>query len=188
MVTDFNHLYISSVGSGAYGLFWSIFGYTDPQSFQTKDPNFTITRETGVFLFGLFQILAVIVAVNMLIAMMTKSFENITVRNAYSNNKKSSSMMGSKLIMDINVILTRCTCIYIQYSMRATVTSQVEFCEGEKGESSWYGRKQQINKKEINSHMVLTQCTGIAPPTRLVELTAVKVECFTAAPLTLANP
>lgn len=167
MTTDFNHLYISSVGSGAYGLFWSIFGYTDPQSFQTKDPNFTITRETGVFLFGLFQILAVIVAVNMLIAMMTKSFENITVRNAYSNNKKSSSMMGSKLIMDINVILTRCTCIYIQYSMRATVTSQVEFCEGEKGESSWYGRKQQINKKEINSHMVLTQCTGIAPPNDL---------------------
>ncbi|XP_031565298.1 short transient receptor potential channel 5-like [Actinia tenebrosa] len=75
--TETGHTF-SSVGSGAYDLFWSIFGYTDPQIFQTKDPNFTITRETGVFLFGLFQVLAVIVAVNMLIAMMTKSFENIT--------------------------------------------------------------------------------------------------------------
>lgn len=63
-------------------LFWSMFGLTDLNSFEIDKPEFQITRETGVTLFGMFQVLIVIVAINMLIAMMTRSFESIVVRLA----------------------------------------------------------------------------------------------------------
>ncbi|EDO36284.1 predicted protein, partial [Nematostella vectensis] len=60
-----------------YSLFWSVFGLTELNSFGTNDAKFTITKETGEVMFGFFQVIAVIVAVNMLIAMMTRSFESI---------------------------------------------------------------------------------------------------------------
>ena len=60
-------------------LFWSMFGLTDLNTFDIDKPEFQITRETGVTLFGMFQVLIVIVAINMLIAMMTRSFESIVV-------------------------------------------------------------------------------------------------------------
>ena len=63
-------------------LFWSMFGLTDLNTFEIDKPEFQITRETGVTLFGMFQVLIVIVAINMLIAMMTRSFESIVVRLA----------------------------------------------------------------------------------------------------------
>ena len=63
-------------------LFWSMFGLTDLNTFEIDKPEFHITRETGVTLFGMFQVLIVIVAINMLIAMMTRSFESIVVRLA----------------------------------------------------------------------------------------------------------
>ena len=63
-------------------LFWSLFGLTDLDTFGIDKPEFQITRETGVTLFGLYQVLIVVVAINMLIAMMTRSFEAIVVRLA----------------------------------------------------------------------------------------------------------
>ena len=64
---------------GFASLFWSVFGLTDLSSFETQSKVFGITSKTGQALFGLFQLITVIVAVNMLIAMMTRSFESIAV-------------------------------------------------------------------------------------------------------------
>ena len=58
-------------------LFWSLFGLTDLETFGIDKPEFQITRQTGVALFGLYQVLIVVVAINML---MTRSFEIIVVR------------------------------------------------------------------------------------------------------------
>ncbi|XP_048590642.1 short transient receptor potential channel 5 isoform X2 [Nematostella vectensis] len=74
--SDTEHQF-TDVGSGLNSLFWSVFGLTELNSFGTNDAKFTITKETGEVMFGFFQVIAVIVAVNMLIAMMTRSFESI---------------------------------------------------------------------------------------------------------------
>ena len=68
------------VDKGLESLFWSLFGLTDLETFGIDKPEFQITRQTGVALFGLYQVLIAVVAINMLIAMMTRSFETIVVR------------------------------------------------------------------------------------------------------------
>jgi len=68
------------VDKGLESLFWSLFGLTDLDTFGIDKPEFQIIRQTGVALFGLYQVLIAVVAINMLIAMMTRSFETIVVR------------------------------------------------------------------------------------------------------------
>lgn len=68
------------VDKGLESLFWSLFGLTNLETFEIDKPEFQITRQTGVALFGLYQVLIAVVAINMLIAMMTRSFETIVVR------------------------------------------------------------------------------------------------------------
>ena len=60
-------------------MFWALFGQTDLEYFNTKGEQFEITQETGKFLFGMFSICAVMVGLNMLIAMMNNSYEFIAV-------------------------------------------------------------------------------------------------------------
>jgi len=67
------------VDKGLESLFWSLFGLTNLETFEIDKPEFQITRQTGVALFGLYQVLIAVVAINMLIAMMTRSFETIVV-------------------------------------------------------------------------------------------------------------
>ena len=69
-------------------LFWSLFGLTDLEMFAIDKPEFEITRQTGVALFGFYQVLMAIVAINMLIAMMTRSFESIVVRCLICKSRK----------------------------------------------------------------------------------------------------
>lgn len=68
------------VDKGLESLFWSLFGLANLETFEIDKPEFQITRQTGVALFGLYQVLIAVVAINMLIAMMTRSFETIVVR------------------------------------------------------------------------------------------------------------
>ena len=60
-------------------MFWALFDKIDLDDFETKDKSFEITQETGKVLFAFYSIFAVMVALNMLIAMMTHSYENISV-------------------------------------------------------------------------------------------------------------
>ena len=60
-------------------MFWALFDKIDLDDFETKDKSFEITQETGKVLFAFYSICAVMVALNMLIAMMTHSYENISV-------------------------------------------------------------------------------------------------------------
>ena len=61
-------------------MFWALFDKTDLEEFDTKDGTFEITQGTAKVLFGLYSICAIIVALNMLIAMMGHSYDYISVR------------------------------------------------------------------------------------------------------------
>ena len=77
MCHNFPNILFCSLDKSLESLFWSLFGLTDLAIFATDKPEFEITRQTGVALFGLYQVLMAIVAINMLIAMMSRSFETI---------------------------------------------------------------------------------------------------------------
>jgi hypothetical protein len=61
-------------------MFWALFDKIDLEDFDTKDRTFKITEETGKILFAFYSICAIMVALNMLIAMMSHSYEYISVR------------------------------------------------------------------------------------------------------------
>ena len=61
-------------------MFWALFDKIDLEEFETKDRTFDITQETGKILFAFYSICAIMVALNMLIAMMSHSYEYISVR------------------------------------------------------------------------------------------------------------
>ena len=62
-------------------MFWALFDKIDLEDFDTKDKSFNITAQTGRVLFAFYSICAVMVALNMLIAMMTHSYDAISVRD-----------------------------------------------------------------------------------------------------------
>ena len=68
-------------------MFWALFDQLDLADFDTKDGSFEITQETGRVLFAFYSICAIMVALNMLIAMMTHSYDSISVRkmNLFKN-------------------------------------------------------------------------------------------------------
>jgi len=74
------HVLYCRVDKSMESLFWSMFGLTDLDTFGIDKSEFQIAQETGVMLFNLYQVLIVIVVINMLIAMMTRSFKSIMVR------------------------------------------------------------------------------------------------------------
>jgi hypothetical protein len=61
-------------------MFWALFDKIDLEDFDTKDRTFKITQETAKVLFAFYSICAVMVALNMLIAMMSHSYDYISVR------------------------------------------------------------------------------------------------------------
>lgn len=61
-------------------IFWSLFGDINPGSFKIDEEPYFRISETGVLLFAVFNITAVLVALNTLIAMLNESFTRITVR------------------------------------------------------------------------------------------------------------
>ncbi|XP_067652224.1 short transient receptor potential channel 7-like isoform X3 [Haliotis asinina] len=58
-------------------VFWSLFGRGEPGAVQLGDYNHTLTQDIGYFIYGSYNIAMVTVLLNMLIAMMTRSFTNI---------------------------------------------------------------------------------------------------------------
>ena len=66
--------------SGAWQvMFWALFDQTNVEKFEGTHPKFNVTSNTGKFLFAIYLITAVLVGINMLIAMMNNSFEYFAV-------------------------------------------------------------------------------------------------------------
>lgn len=60
-------------------VFWSLFGRGEPDAVKLGDYNNSFTEDVGYFIYGVYNIVMVTVLINMLIAMMTRSFTNIAV-------------------------------------------------------------------------------------------------------------
>ena len=66
------------VGGSLRYLFWYVFGMSDLKDLQTTE-DFVITQYIGEVLLGLYAIASVLVAINMLIAMMSNTYQNVVV-------------------------------------------------------------------------------------------------------------
>lgn len=71
-----------SIGGSLRLLFWDLFGMAELESLKT-DEKFAITQFTGELLLGLYSIASILVAINMLIAMMTNSYQQVAVSEAF---------------------------------------------------------------------------------------------------------
>ncbi len=58
-------------------VFWSLFGLAEKEGVQLEEFNQRFTEIVGYLIYGTFNIASVIVLLNMLIAMMSKSYETI---------------------------------------------------------------------------------------------------------------
>ena len=64
-------------------VFWSLFGQVELKEFETED-NYNVIKTTALVVFGIFNVLAVLVALNMLIAMLNESYVLYAVRTGYT--------------------------------------------------------------------------------------------------------
>ena len=61
-----------------YVSFWALFGQIDMDDFETA-PSYDVIRYTGKTLFGVYNVVTVLVALNILIAILNKKYDDITV-------------------------------------------------------------------------------------------------------------
>ena len=73
-------LFIPSHKNALLALFWLMLGNVEEGDIAVKDPSFRLTCDFGLLFLTAYVICTVIVALNMLIAMMNNSFEKIMVR------------------------------------------------------------------------------------------------------------
>ena len=59
--------------------FWALFGEIDRDNFHVPEQGFEILTSASVIIFGAFNIAAVLVALNMLIAILNESYTRISV-------------------------------------------------------------------------------------------------------------
>lgn len=81
-----NHyiLFVYSLEFTFRTVYWAVFGLSEKSVVELgKGFNSNFTERVGYIVFGVYNWAAVIVLLNMLIAMMTRSFEKITVGNSF---------------------------------------------------------------------------------------------------------
>ena len=66
-------------GSSMNTIFWTLFGRIDESSFKINESGYSAIWKTGMTLFGAFNIVAVLVALNMLIAILNQRYTSVTV-------------------------------------------------------------------------------------------------------------
>lgn len=79
LICDTDHFFLYSFSGSTKSMFWALFDKIDLDVFNTDDHTFKITQKTGKWLFAFYSICAVMVALNMLIAMMAHSYDYISV-------------------------------------------------------------------------------------------------------------
>lgn len=92
----------AKVGGSLRYLFWYVFGMSDLKDLQTTE-DFVITQYIGEVLLGLYAIASVLVAINMLIAMMSNTYQNV-VNDADIQWKFSRTRMWMPYLDEGNVM------------------------------------------------------------------------------------
>lgn len=79
-------------------IFWTLFGLIDQSSFQIDAHGYGAIWKTGMVLFGTFNIVAVLVALNMLIAILNESYTRITVRASNTHTHEQNKEMAGAFV------------------------------------------------------------------------------------------
>ena len=72
-------LFFSSIEKSFSGTFWALFGQIDLGHFHITEKGFESITYAGIIIFGVFNVAAVLVALNMLIAILNDSYTRISV-------------------------------------------------------------------------------------------------------------
>lgn len=86
-------------------MFWSIFGRGDTDVLSLGEYQNNFTEDIGYIIYGVFNIVTVTVLINMFIAVMTRSFQNIAVRGLLESSLYYTILYLYELDMDIVVLL-----------------------------------------------------------------------------------
>lgn len=60
-------------------MYWGIFGYVEKDRFESLHRKHTFTMFIGLFIFGVYCSIVIVVLINMLVAMMNNSYQIIVV-------------------------------------------------------------------------------------------------------------
>ena len=85
----------SRLGESYATLYWSLFGITAKHDLKIQNGQ-TFTEMLGRLMFMLYHCMAIIVLINMLIAMMSNSFQNIEVKLSKQQYSSFSSTLPFK--------------------------------------------------------------------------------------------
>ncbi|CAF0823158.1 unnamed protein product [Rotaria sordida] len=111
--------YFGTMGGTFKTVFWSLFGLSEKDGVKLGEYNNVFTELVGYFIYGTFNIASVIVLLNMLIAMMSKSYETIEehadVEWKFARSKLYMEYIqeGGTLPVPFNVIPTPKTFYYL---------------------------------------------------------------------------
>lgn len=86
-------------------VFWSIFGRGDTDVLSLGEYQNNFTEDIGYIIYGVFNIVTVTVLINMFIAVMTRSFQNIAVRGLLESSLYHTILYLYELDMDTVVLL-----------------------------------------------------------------------------------
>lgn len=86
-------------------MFWSIFGRGDTDVLSLGEYQNNFTEDICYIIYGVFNIVTVTVLINMFIAVMTRSFQNIAVRGLLESSLYYTILYLYELDMDIVVLL-----------------------------------------------------------------------------------
>lgn len=75
-------------------VFWSIFGRGDTDVLSLGEYQNNFTEDIGYIIYGVFNIVTVTVLINMFIAVMTRSFQNIAVRGLLESSYYTNSRIS----------------------------------------------------------------------------------------------
>lgn len=97
-------------------VFWSLFGLAEKEGVQLEDFNKQFTEVVGYLIYGAFNIASVIVLLNMLIAMMSKSYETIE-EHADVEWKFARSKLYMEYIKEGKIVSMKAETVRIQFRL-----------------------------------------------------------------------
>lgn len=146
-------LHLESILDSTNTIFWSLFGQIDPSSFKISEAEYGVIWRTGMTLFGAFNITAVLVALNMLIAILNDSYVQITA-NLDAEWKLTRTRLWLNWISKKGVLPPPFNLVYLFVPIVCFIQHLISACCSERVLLLWKRRQKitwkvdRINEKE----------------------------------------
>lgn len=101
-------MHLCSLEESFKTLFWAIFGLSEVRSVVVNNGHKFI-ENTGYVLYGVYNVTMVIVLLNMLIAMINSSFQEIEVRHQFVDHPDATDMLTCRILY-LKLQFLQCCC------------------------------------------------------------------------------